>query len=189
MQEKSYFKFGLYLRNEYAGNQTISESIFDADVYNQATRCSVNIKSMSHEIISSFQKTLSTKSQFLTLSTYVGKSKGNRRYYKHLKYNYNFDFPANMKEAFKFVLQINDNIIIERDFSVNWFNREAIFSNEIMELVEDWKERIQRHIKKNDELQMWEEQVLQERFGMQVQEIRALERGRRESMLSKANFR
>jgi hypothetical protein len=203
MQDKSHFKFGLYLNNETLGNQVISERIFDADVYNHPTRYSVNIKQFSHEIISSFQRVLSTKNSGLTFKTYVGKnSKGKKVYVDHNKYvvaeldenkrnynitknDYNFNYPQELNEAFKFTLKIGDNIIIERDFTVLRFNPKAIFSNEVMDLVNEWVSTINDHIKQNDIRQMWQENALIERYGYQVNEVRTMDKDKKDSLLKK----
>jgi hypothetical protein len=189
MSDKSFFKFGLYIKNPNSGHQVISERIFPADVYNQPTRYTVNIKPFSHEIISSFQRVLSTRPKFLTMKTYLGKNANNKGVViNHDKMEYNFNFPIDLSEAFCYRLMINDNIIIERDFSVNRFNPKAIFSNEVMDLVSDWVETINAHIKKADELQMWQEMALIEAFGIQVTEIRTMPREQKEAMLRKINF-
>jgi hypothetical protein len=189
MSDKSYFKFGLYIKNPNSGHQIVSERIFPAGVYNQPTRYTVNIKPMSHEIISSFQKVLSTRPKFLTMKTYLGKNlNGKGVVVNHDKQDYNFDFPQDLSEAFCYRLMINDNIIIERDFSVNRFNPKAIFSNEIMDLVNDWVETINKHIKKADEIQMWQEMALIENYGMQVSEIRTMDKEKKDYMLRKINF-
>jgi hypothetical protein len=189
MSDKSYFKFGLYIKNPNSGHQTVSERIFPADVYNQPTRYTVNIKHFSHEIISSFQRVLSTRAKYLTMKSYVGKNaNGKGVVINHDKLDYNFNFPQELSEAFCYRLMINDNIIIERDFSVNRFNPKAIFSNEIMDLVNDWVDTINTHIKKADELQMWQEMALIENYGLQITDIRSMSKEQKDSMLRKIKF-
>jgi hypothetical protein len=66
---KNYFKFLISYRNN-----VISESIFDADCYNPIVRQMVNIKELVPEIRKQLQKVLSTPTQKLSSSMYVGKN-------------------------------------------------------------------------------------------------------------------
>lgn len=70
---KNYFRFLVSYRNNI-----ISESIFDADCYNPIVRQMVNIKELVPEIRKQLQKVLSTPSQKLLNTMYVGKDQNDK---------------------------------------------------------------------------------------------------------------
>jgi hypothetical protein len=171
MEERTYFKFGLYL-----DNQIISESIFDAEAYNPPTRYTVNIKDMGRDIMSSFRKVLSDQNS--RLNFIYGP-------YNLKNFDYGIQVPEDTTNAFKYVLYNNDNTIIERTFSVRNFNPQSIFSTDIVEEVKFWAGRIQNHIKARDNDHMWDEYNLMNRYGLSIVDVRALTVAKRNEMLAK----
>jgi hypothetical protein len=165
------FKFGLYLNG-----RTVAERIFDGNVYNQAIRSSVNIKSMTHEIMSGFQSILMRPSPMLN--------------FKHgevdnREFDFNFDYPETLNPSFKYILKINAHTIIERDFFVRGFNRMSIYSMDIIEEVDYFVEQFQKDIKKKDMVYIWDNVDLMNHYRLPMSEIHRLDRSVRQQMLDK----
>lgn len=185
-KQKNNFKFGLFYKD-----RVISEKIFSADIYNHLCRYSVNIKDWTNLIKHEFQEVLSRRDNNLTTTlngydllipitdSFFGSFHGKDVYTQE---------KDGIEDGFKFKLQINDNIIIERVFSVKNFNYKSIYSTELIDLIFDWVERIEDKIKTLDEQQMWEEEDILANTKLSRSEIRALSKDERQKQLKKINY-
>ncbi len=168
--ERDFYRFVLYLNG-----QIISQTEFPAYVYNQNVRYFVNIKELAPEFIKSLQGVLSSRDENLEL-TFNGYNLF-KEYQKQLSINKKVvnAFPAplnkldrineeeyvegrytNKGEQFKFILYINENHIIERNFYVKNYNPKSRFSADLVETIYDIVSDIKQHIKKNDDVYMWQ---------------------------------
>lgn len=183
--QKNNFKFGLFYKD-----RTISEKIFNADIYNHLCRYSVNIKDWANLIKHEFQEVLSKRDKDLnnTLNGYNILLSKEQSFFGEMDgkdiYTQEKD---GVEDGFKYKLQINDSIIIERVFSVRNFNYKSIYSTELINLMSDWVERIEERIKLLDEQQMWEEETLLTYTRLTRQEIRNFSKEEREIQLKKIN--
>jgi len=260
MTQSNFFKFCISYKNK-----TISESIFDADCYNQQTRQSVNIKNLVPDIRRSLQRVLSTPTQKLTNNFYVGVDhnndkktimindtlnknisfrwkylsrphesnstfiKGSDLNEKNLTAEYicmtqNQSFYIVMKDGsskplqknaikilqtgivdtkeqkeynfnqikqleivveyqFKFSLFLNNNYIIEREFTVYNYNPESILSKEFIDVTSLIVREIKEFIYKSDINQIYDDGYLMENHGLTIPQIRALTPEERKHLL------
>ncbi len=161
--DKDLFRFVLILNDE-----KISERTFPGDMYNQYVRFGVDIKAIASNIIKGFQSILSTDKKDLNyvihgidvLKEYTNSLKINNisisdsklkpasKNGKYIENEGGKSYYECLDEKFKFVLYINDNMVIERNFFVKNYNPTSRFSlelsNEMNYIVNDK----QIHIKK-----------------------------------------
>ncbi len=204
VQTKNFFKFGIYFQN-----RIIAERIFDADCYNQMTRNSVNIVEWSNQIkfdiqdvLSSRTKELSTElksydvtydydlSSQLNIEDFLNKKNLDAIHFNEYDHLNNSKSPI---KGFKYKLSKNqveegkdvvENIIIEREFSVANFNSKSIFSSDLIEVLNDWSDRIEQKIKKQDETQMWDEfDIMNHNQNLSLTQIRSLSREEKNKLL------
>ncbi len=199
-KQDNNFRFVLFLKAD-----KITEELFSADLYNPVVRYSVNIREMIPTIISSLQKTLSTRSNDLS---FVDKHGYNTlKYYKHLCEINELDYfklripqqqvkinpltgkPYSQKGGteFKFGLYINQNTIVERNFYVDGYNPEARFSNELVKTIGRIVEALEDYLRKTDVNHMWDDNLLISVYDFKIQQVRDLSKEKREEMLSKTS--
>ncbi len=168
------FKFSLSYNK-----QPLIERLFDADCYNQAVRYSIRIQDLSKQITSDFRDTLAkpTKDLSFELNGYelnkVLKSIIQFKNNEQILTLSELD-KTQVNPGFSYKLSINNNTIIEREFSVYNFNLSSVFSTNILQLVNEWVYRIQNRIKATDELQMWEDYDLIAEYNITSKEVREL---------------
>lgn len=189
--KKVNYKFGLY-----QGDEIVSERIFDADVYNPANRYKVELRPLNQRIIAEFRNILSTPSQYLTFKYPAGvDANKQRRTYRINEYQYLSDHNESLGENFKYALKISDSskesddYIIERNFPVKNFNRQALHSLNVVQKVDDWAFDIQDLIKGKDVSQMWDEYELLNKTQLNISDIRSLSPDAKEELLFKVNKR
>lgn len=203
MTEKSHkntFKFGLY-----QANQTITETIFTADVFNPVVRYSVDIRNDISSIISRLQKTLSRRN--LTYKADVGgdKTYDFLKYYKDVAnsetkpFQNILDLPKTSKHningrtvsgvEFKFGLYINNNPIVERNFYVEGYNPASRLSLELGEVVNEISKEIYHSLKESDVNHMWDDYDLIHTYGLYINQVRELSKGKRQQLLANINDR
>lgn len=166
--EKDFYRFVLYLNG-----QPISQTEFPAHTYNQNVRYFVNIKELAPDFIKSLQNVLSLKDKDLNLK--LENYNFIKEYNKVLSINkklislspelnkinrlsegtYLDGRYVNEQEQFKFVLYLNENHIIERNFFVKNFNPKSRFSIDLIETIIEIIDDIKNHIKKQDSQYMW----------------------------------
>jgi hypothetical protein len=161
----------------------LSERCFDGNCYNHNTRYTVNIKHISQDIIREFQNVLQTPTTKLSfLTTNVGNKELN------LKNTLcNLPIVENWAEAFRYVLKFNDNVIIERTFTARKFNERSIYSIEFYQTNQFITELIQQEIKKQDCKQIAEEFLLTEYYNHNVNEVRNMDKEKRQELLAKVD--
>lgn len=185
MEQKNYFKFVF----KYKGNSLV-EKIFDADQYNQATRYSIKLQEWNKQIISDFRDILgkNTKELNFEMCGYdLSKNLKNAlKFQNNSKINELATLERkNQNDGFSYGLYMNNNIIIERDFSVLNFNINSIFSTDLVSMIDEWVFRIQDRIKTQDQNQMWEEYDLMNHYDLTLKEVRELPEENRRKMVYK----
>lgn len=199
---KNYFKFSL----SYA-KQPLIERIFDADCYNQSVRYGVRLqdwaKQIRNELVSNLSK--NTKDLTFNLNTHQlndtlkqiiifnkNLTKKYPDYYTNYKSKLSKDnvvyhlSKLNNKEnisGFSYTLYINNNIVIEREFSVENFNVETLFSVELMNYINNLVSKIQERIKNNDNNQMWDDFDIINEYNLTSKEVRDLSEEDRKNKL------
>jgi hypothetical protein len=146
----------------------LSERCFDGNCYNHNTRYTVNIKHISQDIIREFQNVLQTPTTKLSfLTTNVGNKELN------LKNTLcNLPIVENWAEAFRYVLK---------------FNERSIYSIEFYQTNQFITELIQQEIKKQDCKQIAEEFLLTEYYNHNVNEVRNMDKEKRQELLAKVD--
>jgi len=172
-KKENNFKFGLYL-----GNEPICERIFSADVYNHATRTSVDIRELTGGFIKNFQKTLETKKPVVEFENY-----------SFLKY-YTDNSVDNSKlskirKPFKMGLYVNDFVIIEREFEVYNYNPAVRFSIDIVNIVNEIVFDIENHLKIVDSNYMNDDNLISNKYFMNLQKVKSLDKLERRKLLDK----
>lgn len=192
--EKETYRFALFLNNE-----VIAERIFPADVYNQFVRYSINIRELASDMIKGFQNVLQTQDNKLTfeydnydlLDHYINtnhnhlSSKDSKIVRQSVGKLGEDGFYINPDEQFKFILFLNDNHVIERNFFVKRYNPNSRYSVDLMYHFEHVVKDIQNFIKKKDVSVMWEELDLKTHCRLSMDEIRSLTKIDRENLLRK----
>jgi hypothetical protein len=185
---ENIFKFGLYL-----GEDTVNEKIFTADFFNPVIRYSVDIREDIPYIILRLQKVLSRRN--LTYKADVGGHTYDLLgYYKNQidlerKQFHNKLRRISSPAEFKFGLYINGNPIVERNFPVDNYNSSSRFSNELKEIIDDITDEIFSSLKESDVNHMWDDYVLINTYGLYINQIRDLSKGKRALMLSNVKNR
>ena len=189
---KENFKFVLYLNDE-----PVSEIAFPADAYNQYVRYSVNIKDIAGEMIKKFQTILSTTSNKLNFE-YCGYNllkmykdsipvnisfKDTKLYRKSEGSSADKGYYTNPDEQFKFILYVNDNHVIERNFFIKKFNPESRFSVDLLDYMLEISDSLQIYLAKKDVENMYEEFDIKKVFNKSITEIRTLNKFDRDNLL------
>jgi hypothetical protein len=195
VNETNEFKFGLYL-NDYE----MYERVFSADVYNQITRYSVNIKKDAKKYINMLQNVLSAKDSELDFNINGYNVMDYTTNLTYLLDSHNKDVEDASREEsndslykttyvaplkFNYVLYINNNIIIEREFYVRNLNLSAIKSVNLNETLDYIVSEIKSKIKEDDLTQMWEEFDIMKYYNMSVTKVRDLRYQERARLLDR----
>jgi len=181
--QNNNFKFGIFYKD-----RIISQSIFNADIYNHICRYTVNIKDWANLIKHEFQEVLSKRDKDLntTLNGYNILLSKEQSFFGEMDGKDIYTQEINgVEDGFKYKLQINDSIIIERVFPVKKFNYKSIYSSELVNLMSDWVERIEERIKLLDEQQMWEEETILTYTKLSREDIRKLSKEEKETHLKR----
>lgn len=183
MNNKNHFKFSLTFNK-----QPLIEKIFDADCYNQSVRYSIRIQDWNKQITSDLRDVFTRNNKELSfiLNDYdlnkvlknIIEFKNNEQILELSKLE-----RKHVNSGFAYKLSINNNTIIERDFSVEGFNINSIFSTNLLQVVNEWVFRIQNRIKATDEQQMWEDYDLIAEYNITPKEIRELSDADRKNKL------
>lgn len=202
---KENYRFCLCLNDEL-----ISERIFPADVYSMDVRSGVNLRDMPvddpsskdapTEMIRNLQRILSIPSQKLN---FIINGVDVLKYHKEWNESYNISgddsqlcrksqgfmdetgFYRNPDEQFKFILYLNDNHVIERNFLVKKFNPEARFSSQLSNYIEELVLSLQAYLTKKNISTMYEEFEIKGKFNMAIEAIRLLSKDERKRLLDK----
>lgn len=193
-QQNNNFRFALYQEDNL-----ITETVFNADVFNPVVRYSVDIRSDISYIISRLQKVLSKRNLNFKVDVGNGKTydflkeyknqvkKQSKSFYNKLEVpdskNYTFGKKTINGVEFKFGLYINDNPIVERNFYVEGYNPASRFSIELGGVVNDISKEIYNSLKKADQKHMWDDYDLINTYGMYINQIRDLSKKKREHLL------
>jgi hypothetical protein len=199
---KNYFKFSL----SYA-KQPLIERIFDADCYNQSVRYGVRLQDWAKQIRNELVSNLCKNTKDLTfnlneyqlndtlkkiISTNKNLTKKYSDYYSTNKPKLSKDnvvyhlTKLNTNEnisGFSYTLYINNNIVIEREFSVENFNVESLFSVELINYINNLVNKIKERIKNNDNNQMWDDFDIIKEYNLTSKEVRELSEEDRKSKL------
>jgi hypothetical protein len=186
------FKFGLYQNNE-----AVIERIFSADNYNPVVRYDVDIRNRISDIISKLSKTLSRRSLSYTMQGYnnlewyanllKAEKNSKRRFPSKLAQPENVKFKKGAQEFYgaqlRIGLYINNHPIVERDFGVSDYNPSARFSKELLDLVNNIAFDIQSHLYSVDRNHMWDDYDIITTFGLNIGQIRGLNKQKRQELL------
>lgn len=174
MNNKNHFKFSLSFNK-----QPLIERIFDADCYNQSVRYSIRIQDWNKQITSDLRDVFTKNNK--ELSFVLNEYELNKVLKNILEYKNNEQILElsklernHVNSGFSYKLSINNNTIIERDFSVQGFNINSVFSSNLLQVVNEWVFRIQNRIKAADEQQMWEDYDLIAEYNITSKEVREL---------------
>lgn len=156
------FNFKLYKGED----ELVVQRIFSADVYNQTTRYSVDVRGELNNIIHKLRKQLSTNEKTLDYNNQnLFSHKLNYLQYLHKKYGHEKYFNNTSTKSFVFELSISsqdengkviDNTIVKRDFDVYGFDERNLFSIELDELIKEICDDISHDLKEQDKRYMWE---------------------------------
>jgi hypothetical protein len=179
---KNHFKFTISYNK-----QPFIERYFDADCYNHIVRYSIKIQDWNKQIISDLREVMSKNTKELSNINEYDLSKTVKDYVK-FKNNQMITNLASLERkqpqhGFSYTLYINNNTIIERDFSIYDFNVASLFSSDLINVVTEWIFRIQSRIKKNDEQQMWDDYDLINEYNLTSKEVRELSEDERKRKL------
>lgn len=168
MNKSNNFKLGLYFKDD----TPIIESIFDAEPYQYAFKNELNFSEKAKIHMRNFFKVLSKRTESLTT-----KNMG----YDYVKYpmdlekkfikNYKQDtslFKNDNKANLKYILSINGNIIIERNFVVYNYNPISRFSLELTEIFNDILNEFKYDIKEIDLNNQWDEYEKSVKLGISL---------------------
>jgi glycyl-tRNA synthetase alpha subunit len=167
------YKLGLYLLTE--NSKPVYERIFSADQFNPVTRYAVNVKDYMKQVIKQLQGILSSQK---TEAVIYGKNifTERRKIVDSKMYKNLIDgiIKNNSIGEFKIGLYINNNPIIEREFSVYNYNSKTRLSGELMECLNDVTQEIEEVIKESDQNRMWEDYIIISKYNMDIKEVRNL---------------
>lgn len=186
IQKNNNFRFSVYNKDSL-----IIERIFTADVFNPSIR--VDIRENIPHFIQKLQDVLS--GDYYPNDEY---GKYLNWYKKELK-KYNISVESNLKNTnrfskqfgessdCKFVLYINDNTIVERDFYVNNYNPEKRFSFELKDLIDEICETAFQSLKRDDMNYIWDDNDLMNIYGLYINQIRELSPEKRKEYIRRKN--
>ena len=178
-EKRNQFKIELYSKDSL-----VYESIFDGDCYHPITRYSVDIRNQLFSIMKSLKKTLSsTKLNFKYNNIDLLKRYKDEvnKYPIHIKNSINIIQPKN--KLFRFVLSMNDSIIVEREFEVVGFNFNSLFSYNLYNTLNQIKEDIINSIRNSDINLMWEDYEIINTYNYNIQQVRELPKTKRKTLL------
>ena len=181
IEKTNHFKIALY-----RGDSLMCESIFDADCYNPHTRYSVDIRNYLFKVLRDLKSILSDKKLYHEycgvdlLETYNNEVEK----YPHFIKN-ELKFKTEKTTNFKFVLFINNNTVVEREFSVFNFNPNTIYSLDVFNYLNHIKYNIQEKLRAQDINLMWEDYDLINNFNYNIQQVRELPETKRKHLLFK----
>ena len=178
-EKRNQFKIELYSKDSL-----VYESIFDADCYHPITRYSVDVRNQLFDIMKSLKKTLSsTKLNFKYNNIDLLKHYKSEvdKYPIHIKNSINIIQPK--KKMFRFILSINNSIIVEREFEVVNFNFNSLFSYDLHNTLNQIKEDIINSIRNSDINLMWEDYEIINTYNYNIQQVRELPETKRKTLL------
>lgn len=203
MNEKEYsnvFRFSLT-----QGETLLCEKMFNADNFNPFTRYSIDVRDILPKAITRLQKALSKRSYDVVAE--VGRNESGEEveydilgYYHEMLNKYPKGWRNGMRYDPKSITQhieqktirgvpckiglyINENPIVEREFFVDGFNPVAKFSIDIMYLVIEITDIIEKKIKNSDVKNMWDDYDLINYRGLTINQVRELPNHKRADML------
>ncbi len=179
---KNEFKFAISYNK-----QPFVERYFDADCYNHIVRYSIKIQDWNKQIIGDLRDVLSKNTKELSNINEYDINKMLKGFLK-FKNNQTINNLASLERkqpqyGFTYTLFINNNTIIERDFSIYDFNVASLLSSDLINVVNEWVYRIQDRIKKNDEQQMWDDYDLIKEYNLTSKVVRDLSEDERKRKL------
>lgn len=193
MKEKNLFRFSLY-----QGDVLFFERTFDADQINPFTRYTVNIKPIIPVLISEMQYMLSRKKYD---TTHVVDDKVVYKFYDYhlsqLEKKYTEEYvPEEITQTAsdgtpkkgilcKFMLSINDNRIVEREFLVSNFNPIARWSMDMAATLSFLTSRIENFIIKKDISNTWDDYDIINKYNLTINQVRDLLPAERNRLLYK----
>lgn len=179
-EKKNLFKIELYSKDSI-----VYESVFDADCYHPITRYSVDIRNQLHGIMKKLKEVLSSNKLNFNFHGNIDLlqhyKKEVSKYPQHIKNIINKTQPKN--KMFKFVLSMNDSIIVEREFEVVGFNFNSLFSYNLVNTLHFIKEGIISSIRKSDINLMWEDYDIINTYNYNIQQVRELPETKRKHLL------
>lgn len=191
------FKFGVY-----QGDNVLCEICDSAEKFNPAIRNSVKIRSEIFQIINKLSRVLSQDKY----NTVYGLGKDSKplnfkkiasieieKYPKFIKDDILFGLKPKVKinpyneynsgVECKFVLYINNNTIVERDFYVEGYNQDVKYSTDIIDVCQDILDTILDKLRKEDINFAWENKDINEKFGLNYMQIFELSQEQRSSYI------
>lgn len=174
------FNFKLYKGDD----ELVVQRIFSADVYNQTTRYSVDVRGELNNIIHKLRKQLSTNEKTLDYNNQnLFSYKLEYLQYLHKKYGHEKYYNNTTTQSFVFELSISskdengdiiDNTIVKRDFDVYGFDERNLFSVELNELIYEICDDISDDLKEQDKRYMWESFDLTDTYNIPYSMLRDL---------------
>ena len=175
--KKTYFKFTLSYKNFI-----ISQTIRDSDNFSKQSYQTVNLRDFIKPLIKDFQNVFSSNNNGLNkqLNEY-----NLLEYRKFMCSPYNEIFNINNKTGYSEDLKENseygygitfrftygDEKILEREFPVRDFNINSIFSKDLIEVTEEWVNRIIDRVKNQDSNIMWDNLDLVYHYNISEEEV------------------
>jgi len=178
-EKRNQFKIELYSKDSL-----VYESIFDGDCYHPITRYSVDVRNQLFGIMKSLKKILSsTKLNFKYNNIDLLKHYKSEvdKYPIHIKNSINIIQPK--KKMFRFILSMNDSIVVEREFEVINFNFNSLFSFDLHNTLNKIKEDIINSIRDSDINLMWEDYEIINTYNYNIQQVRELPETKRKTLL------
>lgn len=178
-ERKNQFKIELYSKDSL-----VYESIFDGECYHPITRYSVDIRNQLFGIMKDLKKTLSStklKFQYQNIDLLMFYKNEVNKYSKHIK---NLIKESEQKnKSFRFILSINDSIIVEREFDVVGFNFNSLYSINLYNTFNYIKGNIIKSIRESDINLMWEDYEIINTYNYNIQQVRELPETKRKTLL------
>ena len=84
---------------------------------------------------------------------------------------------------FRFILSMNNSIIVEREFEVVNFNFNSLFSYDLHNTLNQIKEDIINSIRNSDINLMWEDYEIINTYNYNIQQVRELPETKRKTLL------
>ena len=209
-EDEKVFRFALYQQDIL-----LCEKVFDANQFNPFTRYSINIRDILPRTIARLQKTLSKRSYDVEIE--IGREDVTDkespfvvidlfRYNQNIINTYPHEWRADMRYRPQPVVQklaektirgvpckmglyINENPIVEREFSVDGYNPVARWSVDLVDVVVDITDLISSRIKKDDIKNMWDDYDLINIMNYSINQIRELHPAKRAELLRRINRR
>lgn len=174
VKKENNFKISLF-----NGEKCVCERIFDANQYNPLIRYSLDIRDILPNFLRDLKDVLSSHDNQHNVN---GVNVLNRLIQSKKKNNIDMVKPS---IEFKLVLYINDNVIVERDFSVKNVNWKSLYSYDVVNYINYIKYLIEERLRINDINLMWEDYDIINKFNMSIQQVRDLDEYSRKNLLRK----